>query len=114
MTAATPPPPPSPKPDLTEAMRQLRVTFNVSVNEDSVAGKQGAGMKCKDCDSGGDMLRGETKCRAEEEDAMMGFPSAAASGKFSEIGAVDSRPIGNMAVGSALNGLQPDYDVCVA
>ena len=110
MNAAPPPPPPtipSPRIDLTEAMRQLRVTLNVSVNEDGV-NKQGAGLECN---AGGN---GETKCHAEEKDGVMSFPCAAAPRNFSEIGAMDSRSIGNMGVGSALNGLQPDFDVCVA
>ena len=101
-------------------MRQLRVTFNVSVTKDGVAGKQGAGMECNagGGDGGGGIIRGETKCRGEEEDeeeAVISFPSAAASRNLSEIGAVDSRSIGNVGVASALNGLvQPDFDVCVA
>lgn len=110
MSAATPTPQtiPSPKLDLTEAMRQLRVTFNVSVNEDGVNTKQGTGMECNDG------VDGETKCHAEEKDGVMSFPCATAPRKFSEIGAMDSRSIGNIGVGSALNGLQPDFDVCVA
>lgn len=85
------------------------MTFNVSVNEDGVNGKQGAGRECNA--DGGD---GETKCHAEEKDGVMSFSSAAAPRNFSELGAVDSRSIGSLGVGGALNGLQPDFDVCVA
>lgn len=118
--AATPAPRPvsSPKPDLVEAIRQLRVTFNVSVNENAVKGKQqGAGrMEQRNAGtaSSGDVTHGEeTKCRAEEDDAVISFPSATTSRKFSDLGAVDSRSIGTMGVGVG-GGIHRDIDVCVA
>lgn len=111
------------KRDLAEAMRQLRVTFNVSVNDNVVKGKQqgaggmerrNAGAATNSDGGGGDMTHGgETKCRAEEDDAVMSFSSATGSRNFSDLGAVDSRSIGTMGVGVA-GGIQPDFDVCVA
>lgn len=106
------------KTDLSEVLQRLRVTFDVSMDGDAVAGKtSGRGDGAGDDDDDG-----ETKRRSEGEDeALVSLPdgvggSAGACHKLSVEAAAGPRspgPLGGCG-GCARESVGADFDVCVS